>query len=188
MLISPAYAQAAQTSPNPLMQFAPIVLIFVIFYFLLIRPQMTARKKHQEMVSNVRRGDVVVTAGGIVGKVTKVLEGDEIMVELADKVAVRVVKSTLSDVRTKPAPLSAEDKSREKHEHARKISFSQSDWRSLYGFKQGEKPTKNELQKRYNEQVKRHHPDRGGDPNQFQKFKEAYDQGLKEIENSYKES
>jgi preprotein translocase subunit YajC len=110
MLISPAYAQAAQTSPNPLMQFAPIVLIFVIFYFLLIRPQMTARKKHQEMVSNVRRGDVVVTAGGIVGKVTKVLEGDEIMVELADKVAVRVVKSTLSDVRTKPEPAANENK------------------------------------------------------------------------------
>ena len=103
MFISPAYAQAAQTAaPNPLMQLAPLILIFVIFYFLLIRPQMTARKKHQEMVSNVRRGDVVVTAGGIVGKITKVLEGDEVMVELADKVTVKVVKSTLSDVRTKP--------------------------------------------------------------------------------------
>ena len=105
MFISPAYAQAAQTAaPNPLMQLAPLILIFVIFYFLLIRPQMTARKKHQQMVSNVRRGDVVVTAGGIVGKVTKVLEGDEVMVELADKVTVKVVKSTLSDVRTKPEP------------------------------------------------------------------------------------
>lgn len=105
MFISPAHAVAAQTAaPNPLMQLAPLILIFVIFYFLLIRPQMTARKKHQEMVSNVRRGDVVVTAGGIVGKITKVLEGDEVMVELADKVTVKVVKSTLSDVRTKPEP------------------------------------------------------------------------------------
>ncbi len=105
MFFSPAYAQAADAAaPNPLMQFVPLVLMFVIFYFLLIRPQMNARKKHQEMVSNVRRGDVVVTAGGIVGKVTKVLEGEEVMVELADNVTVKVVKSTLSDVRTKPQP------------------------------------------------------------------------------------
>ncbi len=110
MWISPAYAQAAQpAAPNALMQLAPFVLIFVIFYFLLIRPQMTARKKHTEMVNNVRRGDVVVTAGGIVGKVTKVLDGDEIMVELAEKMSVKVVKSTLSDVRTKPQP-AANDK------------------------------------------------------------------------------
>ena len=105
MWISPAYAQAAETAaPNPLIQMAPLVIIFLIFYFLLIRPQMTARKKHMEMVANVRRGDVVVTAGGVVGKVTKVLEGDEIMVELADNVTVKIVKSTLSDVRTKPQP------------------------------------------------------------------------------------
>lgn len=105
MFISPAYAQAAgAAAPNPLIQMAPLVIIFVIFYFLLIRPQMTARKKHMEMVSNVRRGDVVVTAGGIVGKVTKVLESEEVMVELADNVTVKVVKSTLSDVRTKPQP------------------------------------------------------------------------------------
>jgi preprotein translocase subunit YajC len=105
MFISPAYAQAADAAaPNPLMQFVPLVLMFVIFYFLLIRPQMNARKKHQEMVSNVRRGDVVVTAGGIVGKVTKVLEGEEVMVELADNVTVKVIKSTLTDVRTKTQP------------------------------------------------------------------------------------
>jgi preprotein translocase subunit YajC len=105
MFISPAYAQAAEgAAANPLFQMLPLVLIFVIFYFLLIRPQMTARKKHQEMVSNVRRGDVVVTAGGIVGKVTKVLEGDEVMVELADNVTVKVIKATLTDVRTKTQP------------------------------------------------------------------------------------
>ena len=105
MFISPAYAQdAAAAAPNPLMQFVPLVLMFVIFYFLLIRPQMNARKKHQEMVSNVRRGDVVVTAGGIVGKVSKVLDDNEVMVELADNVSVKVVKATLTDVRTKPQP------------------------------------------------------------------------------------
>lgn len=110
MWISPAYAQAAEAAvPNPFIQMAPLVFIFVIFYFLLIRPQSQARKKHMEMVANVRRGDVVVTAGGIVGKITKVLEGEEVMVELADNVTVKVVKSTLSDVRTKPEP-AANDK------------------------------------------------------------------------------
>ncbi len=105
MFISPAFAQAGEAAaPNPLIQMAPLIFIFVIFYFLLIRPQMTARKKHQEMVTNVRRGDTVVTAGGIIGKVTKVLEGDEVMVELADKFTVKVVKSTISDVRNKPEP------------------------------------------------------------------------------------
>ncbi len=110
MWISPAYAQAAPAAAqNPLMQLAPLVFIFVIFYFLLIRPQMTARKKHTEMISKVRRGDVVVTAGGLIGKITKVIDDSEVMVELADKVAVKVVKSTLSDVRTKPEP-AANDK------------------------------------------------------------------------------
>ncbi|MCA8887798.1 MAG: preprotein translocase subunit YajC [Parvularculaceae bacterium] len=107
MFITPAHAQAAGAAEpaafSPLM-LAPYILIFVVFYFLLIRPQQQARKKHMEMITNVRRGDVVVTAGGLVGKITKVLEGEEVMVELADNVVVKVVKSTLSDVRTKPAP------------------------------------------------------------------------------------
>ncbi len=111
MWFSPAYAQAADpAAPNALLQFMPIIFIFVIFYFLLIRPQTQARKKHMEMVANVRRGDVVVTAGGIVGKVTKVIDDNEVMVELADKVAVKVVKSTLSDVRTKPEPANDDKK------------------------------------------------------------------------------
>ena len=105
MFISPAFAQAAEpAAQNPLIGFIPFILIFVIFYFFLIRPQMQARKKHMEMVSNVRRGDVVVTQGGIIGKVTKVLEGDELMVEIADNVNVKVVKNTLADVRSKPQP------------------------------------------------------------------------------------
>lgn len=108
-LIQSAHAQAGEPSAqSALIQFLPLVFIFVIFYFLLIRPQAQARKKHMEMVSNVRRGDVVVTAGGIVGKVTKVLESDEVMVELADNVSVKVVKATLSDVRTKPQPANDE--------------------------------------------------------------------------------
>ncbi len=105
MFISPAYAQAAgAAAANPLLQLAPFILVFVFFYFLIIRPQNQARKKHMEMISNVRKGDVVVTSGGMIGKVVKVLEGDEIKVELADNVVVTIIKSTLTDVRTKPAP------------------------------------------------------------------------------------
>src|SRR5690606_18474679 len=66
MFISPAYAQAAgAAAPNPLLQLAPFILVFVFFYFLIIRPQQQARKKHMEMISNVRKGDVVVTSGGL---------------------------------------------------------------------------------------------------------------------------
>lgn len=106
MLISPAHAQAAgaAAAANPLLQLAPFVLVFIFFYVLIIRPQNQARKKHMEMIANVKRGDVVVTSGGMVGKISKVLEGDEVMVELADNVVVKIVKSTLSDVRTKPTP------------------------------------------------------------------------------------
>ncbi|MGF1543000.1 MAG: preprotein translocase subunit YajC [Parvularculaceae bacterium] len=104
-LIAPAYAQGATPpAPNPIVQLIPFIAIFVIFYFFIIRPQNQARKKHMEMIANVRRGDQVVTSGGIVGKVTKVLENDEIMVEIAKDVTVKVMKPTLSNVLTKPEP------------------------------------------------------------------------------------
>lgn len=86
-----------------LMQFAPFILIFVVFYFLLIRPQQQRMKKHREMVDNLRRGDEVVTSGGFVGKITRV--GDvEATVELAEGVRVKVIKSTISEVRTRTEP------------------------------------------------------------------------------------
>jgi preprotein translocase subunit YajC len=84
-----------------LIQMAPLVLLFAIFYFLLIRPQQQRQKQHQAMVSAVRRGDTVVTAGGLVGRVAKVKDDGEIMVEVAENVQVRVVKSTLTDVRSR---------------------------------------------------------------------------------------
>jgi preprotein translocase subunit YajC len=84
-----------------LLNIAPWVLIFAIFYFLMIRPQQQRAKQHREMIENVRRGDTVVTAGGIVGRVAKVKDDGEIMVEIADNVQARVLKSTLSDVRAK---------------------------------------------------------------------------------------
>ena len=79
----------------------PLILLFGIFYFLLIRPQQQRVKVHQQMVEAVKRGDTVVTAGGLVGRVAKVKDDGEIMVEIADNVQVRVLKSTLTEVRAK---------------------------------------------------------------------------------------
>ena len=101
MFIGNAYAQAAGASGGTglesLTSVVPLVLIFVVFYFLLIRPQQQKMKKHKELISGVRRGDRVVTGGGILGVVTKVL-GDEVQVEIADGVRVKVIKSTLTDI------------------------------------------------------------------------------------------
>jgi preprotein translocase subunit YajC len=79
----------------------PLILLFGIFYFLIIRPQQQRMKAHQAMVSAVKRGDTVVTAGGLIGKVAKVKDDGEVMVEIADNVQVRVLKSTLTEVRSK---------------------------------------------------------------------------------------
>lgn len=82
---------------------APLVAVFGIFYFLVMRPQQQRAKQHKEMLDNLRRGDTVVTAGGIVGKVSKVRDDGEIVVEISDGVQVRVVKGTLTEVRSKTA-------------------------------------------------------------------------------------
>jgi preprotein translocase subunit YajC len=106
MWISPAYAQAAGggDSGGGLVAFLPIVLIFVVFYFLLIRPQQKKMKDHKAMVGAVRRGDKVVTGGGLIGTVSKVVSDTEVQVELAQGVKVRVVKGTLSDVLNRGEP------------------------------------------------------------------------------------
>ena len=84
----------------------PFIALFPIMYFLILRPQQKRMRLHREMVANVRRGDVVVTAGGLVGKIVKV-EDAEVQVEIADGVRVRVVKTTLTDVRSKSEPVPA---------------------------------------------------------------------------------
>src|SRR6185295_4386905 len=105
MLISPAYAQAASGGSDMLIQLMPILLMFVIFYLLLLRPQQQRVKTHREMVSNIRRGDTVVTSGGIIGKVTKVKDDAEIEVEIAPNTRVLVIKGTVSEVRVKGEPV-----------------------------------------------------------------------------------
>jgi preprotein translocase subunit YajC len=86
----------------------PFILIFVIMYFLILRPQQKRAKQHQEMVKNLRRGDNVITSGGLVGKVTKVVDDDQVEIEIADGVRVRQVKSMIADVRVKGEPVKDE--------------------------------------------------------------------------------
>ncbi len=87
-----------------LAQFLPLILIFAIMYFLLIRPQQKKVKQHQAMVEAVRRGDQIITQGGLIGKVVKVKDDNEVEVELAENVKVRVVKSTIANVVSKTEP------------------------------------------------------------------------------------
>ncbi|RCL00602.1 MAG: preprotein translocase subunit YajC [Candidatus Tokpelaia sp. JSC189] len=107
MFITPAYAQAADAGiSGQFSMFIPLILIFIIMYFLVIRPQRRQMKKHQEMVNLARRGDTIVTGGGLIGKVTRVYDDiGELEVEIADDVRVRVVRSIVSAVRVKGEPL-----------------------------------------------------------------------------------
>ncbi len=99
----PAYAQSAGGG-DALTSFLPFILIFVVFYFLLIRPQQKRAKEHREMVASLRRNDRVVTAGGIIGKVTRAPEDGEVEVEIAENVRVKVIRETITQVVKKSAP------------------------------------------------------------------------------------
>ncbi len=107
-MISPAFAQGAAPAAGGMdivLQLVPFVLIFVIMYFLIIRPQQRKAKDHQEMLKNVRRGDQVVTSGGIVGKVVKATDDADLEVEIADGVRVKVARGMIADVRSKGEPV-----------------------------------------------------------------------------------
>ena len=101
MLNTPVFAQAAGGGGDVFMSLLPLVLIFVVFYFLLIRPQQKRVKEHRAMVEALRRGDRVVTGGGLLGKVSKVLNDNEVQVEIAEGVKVRVQRSTITAVLSK---------------------------------------------------------------------------------------
>ena len=110
MFITPAYAQAAGAGDTSgmLMSLLPFALIFVIMYFLILRPQQKKVRDHADLVKNIRRGDTVVTSGGLVGKVTKVVDDDQIEVEISEGVRVRQVRSMVTGVRTKGEPVKDE--------------------------------------------------------------------------------
>jgi preprotein translocase subunit YajC len=105
---------------NALVQFLPLVLIFVVFYFLLIRPQQKKQKDHRAMLEALRRGDRVVTGGGLLATVSRVVSPEEVEVDLAPNVRVRVLRSTISSVLSKPDPAAARDAARDKDRDAAK--------------------------------------------------------------------
>ena len=104
MFVTPAYAQAAGGAGSAIASFVPLILIFAIMYFLLIRPQQKKIKEHQKMVQALRRGDQIVTQGGLIGKVSKVKDDGELEVEIAEGVKVRVVRNTVAQVLSKTEP------------------------------------------------------------------------------------
>src|SRR6266699_378276 len=106
MFVTPAFAQGGGMfgGDNMLVQLLPFILIFVIMYFLILRPQQKRTKDHQELIKNVRRGDTVITSGGLVGKVTKVVDDDQIEFEISDGVRVRQMRQMISGVRAKGEP------------------------------------------------------------------------------------
>jgi preprotein translocase subunit YajC len=105
MFITPAFAQGAPAGGSDmLIQVAPFALIFVIMYFLILRPQQKRAKDHQTLVSQLRRGDTVVTSGGLVGKITKVVDDNEVEVQIADNVRVRQLRQMVTEVRAKGEP------------------------------------------------------------------------------------
>ena len=109
MFVTPAYAQGTGGTPDMLISILPFVLIFVIMYFLIIRPQRAQVKKRGEMLAAIRRGDTVVTGGGLVGKVTKASD-NELEVDLGGGTKVTALRSTVMDVRVKGEPVANENK------------------------------------------------------------------------------
>jgi preprotein translocase subunit YajC len=109
MLFTPAYAQfgslGAGGANSMIIQFMPLILIIVIMYFLILRPQQRKVKTHQEMVKALRRGDTVITNGGLIGKVTKVVDDNQIEIEISEGVRVRHLRSSVSEVRAKSEPV-----------------------------------------------------------------------------------
>jgi preprotein translocase subunit YajC len=125
MLISTAYAQGSGITglldQNALIQFLPLILIFVVFYFLLIRPQQRKAKDHKTMLDALRRGDRVVTGGGIIGTVARGENPEEVTVDIAEGVRVRVLRSTITSVLAKPDPAAAREAARQKTETRAKV-------------------------------------------------------------------
>ena len=105
--ITPAYAQAAAApgASDLVMQMAPFAIILVIMYFLILRPQQKRAKTQQDMVKNLRRGDTVTTAGGIIGKISRTLDDNEVEIEIAPNVKIRQLRAMVSEVRAKGEPV-----------------------------------------------------------------------------------
>ena len=104
MFVTPAFAQAAGGASSAFSSFVPLILIFAIMYFLMIRPQQKKAKQHKAMIDSLRRGDQVVTSGGVLGKVSKVSDDGIVVIEIAEGVKVRVMRATIAQVLNKTEP------------------------------------------------------------------------------------
>jgi len=104
MFVTPAFAQAAGGASSAFSSFVPLILIFAIMYFLMIRPQQKKAKQHKTMIDSLRRGDQVVTSGGVLGKVSKVSDDGIVEIEIAEGVKVRVMRATIAQVLNKTEP------------------------------------------------------------------------------------
>ena len=135
MFVSPAFAQAGGNGGSGFEALLPLVLIFVVFYFLLIRPQQKKQKHHKEMLGAIRRGDRVVTGGGIVGTVTKVIDDKELAVEITDGVKVRVQRALVASVISKTEPVQGAKKGRVEEAPATQAQGMGSILKGLFGGK-----------------------------------------------------
>ena len=121
MLISEAWAQTASSGTGDIfVSLMPLVLIFAVFYFLLIRPQQKRQRVHRESIAAIVRGDKVLTGGGLFGSVIKVVDDNEVLVEIADGVRVRVSRMTIQDVMAKPEAAKSAGKEAKKAEGGKK--------------------------------------------------------------------
>ena len=122
MFVSQAFAQGAGGTGGDLFaMIVPLILIMAVFWFLLIRPQQKKAKEHQELIQSIRRGDVVTTAGGMIGKVARVVDDNEILLEVADNVRMRFQKQAIAELRARGEPVSADpDDARPKKKSAAK--------------------------------------------------------------------
>jgi preprotein translocase subunit YajC len=135
MFVSPAFAQAGDNGGSGFEALLPLVLIFVVFYFLLIRPQQKKQKQHKVMLGAIRRGDRVVTGGGIVGTVTKVIDDRELAVEITDGVKVRVQRALIASVISKTEPVQGAKKGRAEEAPATQAPGMGSILKGLFGGK-----------------------------------------------------
>ncbi len=176
MFISPAYAQAGAPGGFDLGVFIPLILIFVVFYFLLIRPQQKKAKQHREMVASLRRGDRIVTAGGLIGTIAKAVDENEIIVDLAEGVRVRVVRSTVAEVLGKPEPITRPAEAKEKPARPDR-PITKVDYYQILGVQKNAGAKR--ISEAYRKLAKKYHPDRDrGDPDAEKKFRqitEAYE-------------
>jgi preprotein translocase subunit YajC len=139
IVISPAYAQSIGGAGGvDFIALLPLLLIFVVFYFLIIRPQQKKVKEHRAMVEALRRGDRVVTTGGLIGTISKVTNERELVLEIADGVRVRVLRAMISEIMAKTEPVEAKDA---KPERRPEPAESDNDYYKVLGLKRGATPS-----------------------------------------------